>query len=111
MKKIVNKNFRKYVLTLFLAMCGTIIPVFSQIRYTAAVLDEATYGISNMSPCAIRHWRGTFSVAAANLGGGSVAFCLIDHTDFDNTFATLLRCQPYMGLLCTFQIRSIIQTL
>lgn len=88
MKKIVNKNFRKYVLTLFLAMCGTIIPVFSQIRYTAAVLDEATYGISNMSPCAIRHWRGTFSVAAANLGGGSVAFCLIDHTDFDNTFAT-----------------------
>ena len=76
----------KKFISLLLAVCGIAVAAFSQTRYTSVVYDENTYGISNAYHCAVRHWQGTFSVAASNLGQGKVAFSLIDHTDFDNIY-------------------------
>lgn len=93
------KRFSTILVVLFAAM-GT---AFPQMRYTAAVLDESTYNISNSHHCAIRHWQGSQSVAAINLGSGTVAFCLIDHSDLDNTFPYP---PPMPGLTSRFAVFS-----
>lgn len=76
----------KKIVTLLAILSCVVGPVFSQIRYTAAVVDESGLFISNNYHCSIRYWQNSQSVAAVNLGSGTVAFCLVDHSDFDNTY-------------------------